>query len=251
MDDRWIPLVKDNEVVDDLLVNAIVTTLTHEGSPGHLAYMAHSDGTSTRWTEDELSEIGLDPENSRWSSSIMSSFYGLAASAYGLANSCGVDFEKPDFTAGGFGGSTTWHDDLYFRNEFSRCAEGKFVDAAEIGELEPRDPAFNRGPDSYSPPENASLNGVPGESVQDAVEAWGDHPEVDADALETAWDRVPDDRHLHAINVEGLTPWIDEAPSDDIEAVIRDFHDMFADQIRSTAGQYVGHSATKDTLGGN
>jgi hypothetical protein len=252
MDDEWIPLVQDNEPVDDLLVNAIVTTLTHEGSPGHLGYMAHSDGIAKRWEEDTLADEGIeDAENSRWWSSIMSSFYGLAAGAYGLANSCGRDFQAPEYTGGGFGG-VTWLDDLYFRNDFSRCADGKFVDAADLDDLDRREPRFEKGPDDQAPPENADLSGTPGETAADAVAVWRRHPAVQAaeerhgETLDDAWSDVAD-AHLHAVNIEGLTPWAEAAESPEQQEAIAAFRDLFGTQIADEAGTYVGHDAA-DTV---
>lgn len=245
--DEWIPLVENNEIADQLIENAIVTTLPHEASPGHLGNMTHPDGITKVWSADEFE----DAENDRWWSSMMSSFYGLAASMYGLYNSCSRKFEPPEFTGGAMG-EVIWETDLYLRNHFSRCAAGEYVDAADLDGDQSRDPAFNEGPNGDDAEFNA-LNGVPGETVGEAIEAWSENPAIKAEeertgtTLEEAWEGL-EDAQLTAQNIEGLTAMAEyEDATEEQREVILTVRDMFRQAIERGPGSYKAQLTTDTT----
>jgi hypothetical protein len=174
----------EQQVVNNFMANAVAPTGPHEVA--HTLNITHPDGITGR-IEREDSE-----ENDIWWSSTMSAFYGLAFSLLGWENNCGYLFEPPEVAQMGF--SAQILDDIYLDDEFSDCAETKFLKTSDEPDAYPRDPRANIKPD-------------------EAVDAWKESEaltEEEQEALEELWSEVGDAK-VAAQNIESLAGLADNA----------------------------------------
>lgn len=224
-DEDMIPIARPGEqVVDNMLRNAIVTTAPHE--IGHTLNLVHRDGRAKR--EENFNDDG----DNRVTSSTMGSFYSLAFAQYGLSNTCGRSYAMPEVMGGGMG-PTIFQDGFYLKNGFSRCARTQFLKTSETDRPRPRDPIADRRPEQV-------------------VEAWKQSDALsDAERaeLDRLWEDV-DAQSVAGVNLEVFKHFADnsaayaeqgDADVDPEEARqnMLAIHTAFRDHIENEFGEYI------------
>lgn len=235
-DAEFSPIIKDDEFVDQWLANALVGTGPHE--VGHLGNLAHLDGLADR--EEDYDGEG----NSRWFSSTMTAFYGIAFGQYGLSNNCGQDtFDMPEVMGGGLGG-VTWMDDIYLKNEFSDCATDLFEKTVESGGDYPRDPiASIHAPGSAEfdilkdfPTDGVDVPNVWEQTAQQHL-ADPDLPDHGPEELAELWSGL-EHVTVSANNFEDIKALADRADNEEDRQKVIGMWAEFRDQLKADFGDY-------------